>query len=149
MKAARTGLRAEPLFIIAVNPSGRVLMTRDMELIRKIVAEIQGRTDLTPRRLEVPDYDEITVERHLEMLVDAGLVEGTVATAVGTGEPVVTVTDLSWTGHDFASAIANEGVWQKIKQSFSANELATMPVVVIRNIGLGLLAKWAASKVGL
>jgi hypothetical protein len=149
MKSVQTGLRAEPLFIIALNPSGRVLMTRNMELIRKVIAEIQSRADLAPRRLEVPGYDEVTVERHLEMLVDAGLVEGTMIRQIDVSYPLVMVTDLSWIGHDFAAALANESVWQKIKQSLSAKELATIPLIVIKDVGIELLAKYTKSKLGL
>ena len=101
------------------------------------------------RELKVAGYDEMTVERHLEMLVDAGFVEGIVSRPLGITYPLVMVTDLSWAGHDFASAITNENIWQKIKQSFSTKDLTTMPLTVIKNVAVGLLTKWAESKVGL
>jgi hypothetical protein len=134
---------------VALNPCGRVLMTRDMELVRRIIVAVQSRKDISPQSLEVSGYDETTVARHLEMLIKADYVEGIVSRPTSVPHPLILVTDLSWAGHDLAAAIINEGVWQKIKQSYSAGELATMPLDIIKKVGVGLLAKWAESKAGL
>jgi hypothetical protein len=40
-------------FIVALNPNGRALMTRDMELIRNIFAEIKCREDAQLRSIEI------------------------------------------------------------------------------------------------
>ena len=45
--------------IMALNPNGRALMTRDMELIRKIFAEIQKRKDADLRTLEIPGVQRL------------------------------------------------------------------------------------------
>ncbi|ESY64348.1 hypothetical protein X743_31260 [Mesorhizobium sp. LNHC252B00] len=55
--------------------------------------------------------------------------------------------DLSWEGRDFLAALQNKGVWNQIKQSFSAAELAGLPLSVVKD--LGLLKECAKSKVGL
>ncbi|MER8753034.1 DUF2513 domain-containing protein [Mesorhizobium sp. M1050] len=62
---------------------------------------------------------------------------------------LVFMKDLSWEGRDFLAALQNKGVWNQIKQSFSAAELAGLPLSVVKDLGLGLLKECAKSKVGL
>ncbi len=50
---------------------------------------------------------------------------------------------------DFVSAIKNDGIWSKIKQTFSADQLADLPLDVIKSIGIDFLAAWAKGKMGL
>jgi DNA-binding transcriptional ArsR family regulator len=124
-------------------------MTRDMELIRRILLEIQARKDLGPFQIKFDDVDVVTLSRHLEMLVDAGLVEGIVSKSLNRGFPVVAVTDLSWAGHEFISPLENDSVWAKIKESFSPAQLAAMPLAAMQQVGVGLAVAWAKQKVGL
>jgi hypothetical protein len=124
-------------------------MTRDMELIRKIFAEIQGRKDVRERPVEIQGVEEGIVARHVEMLLDAGLVEGLRSDPLGQSFPIIAVKDLSMAGHDFAAALANDSVWSAIKTKFSASELASMPLKVIEKLGGEFLMKWALSKAGL
>jgi hypothetical protein len=51
-------------------------MTRDMELVRKIFAEIKGRQDAQLHSMEIVGVDEGVLSRHLEMLMDAHLIDG-------------------------------------------------------------------------
>ena len=43
-------------------------MKRDMELIRKILAQIKARDTLGYRPIEIPDTDPAIVARHVELL---------------------------------------------------------------------------------
>jgi len=134
-------------FIVALHPNARVLMTRDMELIRKILLSIQARTDTEPRTVNIEGVDSVTLVRHVEMLLGQGLIEGRSFRTTEANR--IDVTDLSWAGHDFIGVLENSGVWDKIKQSFSVAELAGMPLSVLKDVGVGLLKEWAKKKVGL
>jgi len=57
-----------PAVIIALEAGGRALMKRDMELIRKILAQIKARDTLGYRSIEIPDTDPAIVARHVELL---------------------------------------------------------------------------------
>jgi Hypothetical protein (DUF2513) len=135
--------------MIALKPQGRALMTRDMELIRKIITEIGLRKDTIPQVLEIPGTDDAILARHLEMLLDAGLIEGTKSSAYNAQFPTIMVTDLSWAGHEFANALGNENVWTKIKNSFSPDELRKMTWDTLKDVGVSLLTEWAKRRVGL
>jgi len=136
--------------IVALDPLGRAVVKRDMELIREILLAVQSRTDLTPKPLHLEGHDEVVVGRHIEMLSVAGLIDGPSKRPTrADSSQLVFIKDLTWEGHDFLAALENKGVWGKMKQSFSAAELAGMPFSVIKDVGLGLLKEWAKSKVGL
>lgn len=133
--------------IVALIRYARAAMTRDMELIRKIILEIQSRKDASHSPLQLATYDPAIVARHLELMKAAGLIE---AEVLDGGEmPFVVVKDLTWAGHDFAAALANDNVWEKIRKTFSASDLATMPLSILKDVGVGLLSQWAKSQLGL
>jgi hypothetical protein len=56
---------------------------------------------------------------------------------------------MSWAGHDFVAVLENDTVWSKIKASYSAAQLAALPLEVIKTVGVGLLETWAKQKAGL
>ena len=124
-------------------------MKRDMELIRDILLQIQRKEDLRPGSIEVEGCDPIILGRHLEMLYDAGFVEGIKSQQIGPEVPSIRITDLSWDGHDFIATLENKSVWGKMKQKFSADELATLPLGVIKAVGSELLLAYAKAKVGI
>jgi Hypothetical protein (DUF2513) len=52
-------------------------MTRDMELARKIFSAIQARKDAEPiMGMTIDGYEPATVMRHVEMLFNAGFIDG-------------------------------------------------------------------------
>ena len=124
-------------------------MTRDMNLIRNIFVAIQSRKDARFENLEITGVDNDVLSRHLEMLLSAGLIEGTISGAYNDASPKILVKDLSWEGHDLASALANDGVWSKIKELYTPSQLATLPLKVISEVAKGLLTRWALSAAGL
>ena len=97
--------RTEYRVTIALNPFGRAVMARDMELIRKIISEIQSWPDVKPRILTIEGYDPSIVGRHVEMLIKADLIEGKPHPSGRSTKIDAVVTDLTYEGHDFAAAI--------------------------------------------
>jgi hypothetical protein len=119
-------------------------MTRDNELIRQIILAIKARKDATPQALEVDGADKAIVARHLEMLLDLGLLEGEKRNAAP--YPTILVKDLTWSGHDLAAVMENETVWGQFKQRLSPSELVEIPLHVLKNVGIGLLTTWLKSQ---
>ena len=143
---------AFPQIVIALNPLGIASMTRDMELIRRILLEIKSRKNAKPRQVSLDGIEQSTLLRHVEMLCRSGFVEtqGDIHYSSMIGEPdMILVTDMSWAGHDFLAVLENEGVWNKLKSSISPANLASMPLDVMKTVGVGLLTKWAMGEVGL
>jgi Hypothetical protein (DUF2513) len=137
-----------PTVIISLEVGGRALMTRDMEVIRNIILAIQARKTTDLEALEIPGVDAAVLARHLELLHDAQYIEA-VKTVPLQGQPLFLVKDLTWSGHDFAAVLLNDTVWGKIKAAISPKDLATLPLSVVRAVGLPLLEKFAKQQLGL
>ncbi|MBE0599723.1 MAG: DUF2513 domain-containing protein [Burkholderiaceae bacterium] len=119
---------------------GSVIMKRDMDLVRGILFEIErnaninGKFVVTDADLGDLSADRTAVQYHLRLLMDAGYIEGqdllnappkegTPAFAMlelgsqghaGQGVPI-TVSRMTWAGHDFLDTVRDNKVWQKTK----------------------------------
>jgi hypothetical protein len=135
---------------IELYPNARAMMTRDMELIRRILLKIKERRTLELGPIEIDGPDSEIVTRHLEMLHKQGLIEGVIHYSVASALPdLILVKDMSWDGHDFIGVMENKGVWNIIKEKFSPSELAEMPFSIIKKVGLALWEHLAMKAVGL
>lgn len=136
--------------VLTISPRliGGIKMQRDMEMIKKVLLAVQARKDLHREELSIEGEDDFTVRYHVEMLYDAGFVDGS-AKYFDMPYKTVLVKDLSWAGHDFVAVLANDTVWNKIKSSFSASDLATLPLSMIKVAGTALLEQYVKQKVGL
>lgn len=125
-------------------------MQRDMELIRKIILTVQAKNDMVPQKLHIDGPEPWVLARHIELLFDAGMLDGTKATHPVSGKPpAMFVKDLSAAGHDFAAALGNDTVWGQIKQKVSPGDLAVMPLKVIKDVGVAALQAWMLKQLGL
>jgi hypothetical protein len=92
-------------------------MKRDFDLIRKIVIAIAAEPAGSGYfSVSFPDeYDNPTVYEHIEMLIEAGLVEGEVSRSIDMGITGIAIRGLTWAGHDFLDSIKDDTIWQKAK----------------------------------
>jgi DNA-binding transcriptional ArsR family regulator len=93
-------------------------MRRDMDLVRKILLQVELTTEEEGRSryLAVDGYDQATVARHVELLLEAGLVDAHLIGGDGVPPQAARVFRLKWEGHDFLNAVRNDTVWAKTKQ---------------------------------
>jgi len=91
-------------------------MTRDMELIRKILFTIEERyVDVAIYNLEVYGYDKKTIAYHCDLLYQAGLVKAYKGQYADDELYSFGVGALTWEGHDYLDKIRNDKVWNKTK----------------------------------
>jgi hypothetical protein len=84
-------------------------MRRDWNLIRLLLLEVESGSQ--PAGLS--DYTEPQVLYHAVLLVESELVHGSVTTDQ-TGMPIeVSLSRLTWKGHDFLDATRDEATWKK------------------------------------
>ncbi|PHQ72393.1 MAG: hypothetical protein COB93_00180 [Sneathiella sp.] len=120
-------------------------MERDMDLVRKIFLAIQKKADLIPRSMEIEGFDEALVARHFEMLLHAGYIDGTSQQLASRASPTIFVKDMSWEGHDFLAAIAEDTVFAKLKAGMGKT-IATVPLSVIKDTAVALAGAYAKSQ---
>ncbi|MGA8613997.1 MAG: DUF2513 domain-containing protein [Xanthobacteraceae bacterium] len=134
-EAGTTSLR----IIIALDPCGRATITRDMELIRNILARVEARKDAQPRLLEMPEVYLTVLDQHMRLLFQAGFIDGIEHASSMKDSPDYSMRDLTWEGHDFLAALKNETVWAKIKAKLSPADLASVPFAVLKEVASALL----------
>ncbi|WP_395742180.1 DUF2513 domain-containing protein [Prosthecobacter sp.] len=63
------------------------------------------------------EYDAATVFAHIQLLIDAGFLEGKVYPDYSASEnSMMAVEQITWAGHDFIDSARSEGVWNKAKE---------------------------------
>lgn len=113
-------------------------MKRDLDLVRKLLIYFEEKAG--PEHIDQPPiegYDSSSVQYHLRLMHDAGLLNCETECSSTTADRVIRVLpfDLTWEGHEFLSKIGSESVWQRIKSTITTkggalafgvvNELAT------------------------
>lgn len=109
-------------------------LRRDFNLIRLILIEAE-QPGGHPFRYD--QFDRRMVQNHLMLLVEGGLLEGTVIRE-GNGLIRVDVERLTWAGHDLLAQIRDDAVWQ------SAQGIAVDPN---GRAHLATLSRWLSSQV--
>jgi hypothetical protein len=127
----------------------RPLLKRDMELVRRILLHVEAKETLHPEQITFDDVDHEVLGRHVEMLHSEDLIEGRAVQLTHLSYDRIEVTDLTWEGHDFAAALREETVWQKLKQQLTPAQLMSVPLAVLKPLAIGLLEKLLRSQVGL
>ena len=85
-------------------------MKRDMGLIRLLLLRLEGKVVVN-----LEEYNNEQVLYHKQLLRDAGLAKGNALRGANKLQDV-TLTELTWAGHDFLDAIKNDNVWKKTVQ---------------------------------
>lgn len=86
-------------------------MKRDMELIRRLLMSVEGE-EPTP---DLTGYTEEQRVYHMALLIEAGLLDGTVRTnSIGYPDGY-RVRKLTWAGHEFLDAARDDTIWRKAK----------------------------------
>lgn len=88
-------------------------MKRDMELIRKLLLEVEDSEGWAPDTFEIEGYSDEQIGYHCHLLVQSGLAEGSDTTTSGSSAPSAMLTTLTWEGHEFIEAARDEKRWKK------------------------------------
>ena len=114
-------------------------MTRDMDLVRSIMLEIEEHQDPgSPVRLKAEGYSPEQVAGHVRLLVEAGLIDAVNFSTLGRVDwrPKT----LTWAGHEFLDATRNNTVWQKVKAEIKDRGV-TLPFQLIQELAMRVAAK--------
>lgn len=93
-------------------------MKRDMELIRKILFDIEEKYmpgNGKNQHIEVTNYDSDIVMEHLLLMYDAGLIQS-IQKASTLDQPIYLAGNLTNEGYDLLDKIRENTVWNKTKQ---------------------------------
>lgn len=91
-------------------------MTRDMELVRKLLLNVEA----GKARAAVEGYTDDVINYHKALLIERGLVEGSPLYTSGLNSSPdiprdVYIKKLTWEGHDFIDGVRVDTKWNKVK----------------------------------
>ena len=87
---------------------------RDFNLIRLILLEAE---QPGPHTFSFKDYEPALVESHLIMLIEAGLVHGSVMREGTDNTTQVLVNRLTWSGHDLVALLRENARWEAARNA--------------------------------
>jgi hypothetical protein len=120
-------------------------MKRDWNLIRRILLDVRDNSDASGAYQDPPapeGWDTEVVLAHVEMLIEAGYLEGMVRRS--NDGIAAAVSRLTWEGHDFVEAMADDTTWKKALVFLREKGAAQAADVVF-----ALLKDWAMRAAGL
>ncbi|MBA1276174.1 MULTISPECIES: DUF2513 domain-containing protein [Pseudomonadaceae] len=97
-------------------------MKRNWDTIREILTRLEDLPD-TDSMLDLSDFPEdgrYEYSYHVELLIEAGIVEGQMSRTLGRGPTHFFARRLTWPGHEFLDSIRSDTVWNKTKKTFAA-----------------------------
>lgn len=118
-------------------------MKRDMDLVRKILLEIESLGDVSPSLgdvgFKIDGYDDNALWYHLNLL--------TTSPYVVTTDPNGWTYRLSWEGHEFLDSIRDDTRWREIQKT--SNKVGGMTFDLIAKVATELLTKAVSGQLGL
>lgn len=110
-------------------------MRRNWDTIREILlkAEEIGTIQETKTLKDFAPEHATEIAYHVELLIEAGLVQGQVQRNIGPGPYDFWVERLTWSGHELLDSIRSATVWEKTKKSFVSQGLS-MTYEVVKSI---------------
>ena len=95
-------------------------MKRDMDLVRRILVEVEKADDrVSIESLECDKYSLPTIGYHVELMSAHGLIDAKVNRSWGGDITDGYIKALTWSGCDYLDAIRDDGVWRRTKAVIS------------------------------
>lgn len=106
-------------------------MKRDMDLVRQLLIEIEQDAEWPGGKCVATE--DASKSYHLHLLIHAGLIEGEEIQVLGGAPPHFLITGLSWQGHEFLAATADQDRGSRFKKS-AGTTLSSIPFPVITKL---------------
>jgi hypothetical protein len=97
-------------------------MKRNWDTIREVLTRLEElpNTDSTLQLSDFPNEHAYEYSYHVELLIDAGLIEGEMFRTLGRGPTDFFAKRLTWLGHELLDSIRSDTVWNKTKKTFAS-----------------------------
>lgn len=117
-------------------------MKRDIDLVRKILLELEKKSQPWAAHLALEGYDHEVVSYHIMLLSEANYIT---AFDASSNDGIDWMPErMTWAGHDFLDAARNDTLWNKAKQTIG-EKVGSVSFEVLK----ATLAALAAASIGL
>ncbi len=112
-------------------------MKRNMELVRDILIQIEedkSKGGFSFVAEEGGKFSNDEIEYHLELMINAGLIDGNVIHTFDGA--IIDITSLTWQGHDFLDAARSDKVWEKAEETAESKglDLSSLPLEIVKDL---------------
>ena len=109
-------------------------MKRDMDLIRKMLLEIESHASGWAPNLEIEGYTPDQIGYHSYLIIDAGLATGDDLTDTVSCGPEWKIRSLTAAGHDFTESARNEFVWNEVQEAVKKKGFVSVGLDVLKKL---------------
>jgi hypothetical protein len=119
-------------------------MKRDLDLVRQLLAQIEALPAGPPVQYRTSEIEDPVLLAHFELVIAAGLVNGKIARSQGARGDVISISGLTWEGHEWLEMVRGQAIWNEIKTTLLENggamtyELTKLVAATILRTRLGL-----------
>ena len=92
-------------------------MKRDLDLVRQLMLQIEALPAGPAVQYRMSEIEDPVLLAHLELLIEAGLVNGKIARSHGARGDVISVAGLTWQGHEWVEMVRSQSVWNETKSA--------------------------------
>ena len=92
-------------------------MKRDLDLVRQLMLQIEALPAAPPVQYRMSEIEDPVLLAHLEMLIEAGLVSGRISRSQGARGDVISVSGLTWQGHEWVEMVRSQSLWNDVKSA--------------------------------
>jgi hypothetical protein len=92
-------------------------MKRDLDLVRQLMLQIEALPAAPPVQYRMSEIEDPVLLAHLELLIEAGLVNGRISRSQGTRGDVISVSGLTWHGHEWVEMVRSQSLWNEVKSA--------------------------------
>ncbi len=92
-------------------------MKRDLDLVRQILLQIEALPAAPPIQYRTSEIEDPVLLAHFELVIAAGLVNGKIARSQGARGDVISISGLTWEGHEWIEMVRGQAVWDETKST--------------------------------
>jgi hypothetical protein len=90
-------------------------MKRDLDLVRQLLLQIEALPAGPPVQYRTSEIEDPVLLAHFELVIAAGLVNGKLARSQGARGDVISISGLTWEGHEWIEMVRSQGMWGEIR----------------------------------
>jgi hypothetical protein len=95
-------------------------MKRDLDLVRQLLLQIEALPAGPPAQYRTSEIEDPVLLAHFELVIAAGLVNGKIALSQGARGDVISISGLTWEGHEWIEMVRSQAVWNETKSTLLA-----------------------------
>ena len=92
-------------------------MKRDLDLVRQLLLQIEALPAGPPAQYRTSEIEDPVLLAHFELVLASGLVNGKISRSQSSRGDVISISGLTWEGHEWIETVRDQRVWNETKRT--------------------------------